>query len=143
MLTAAGIRSAAGNKIINLVFLLLTGFLHLGVALPLVQPQNGLLIPPTATPPPFIPSSRLQPRLHSLLFLGFSTGRGPVGAWIYTPAAATLPFLHDKVAIFHRGTQSEPSTPTSTNNNPVFHDVHSSRLIKHATCAEHVMASPS
>lgn len=49
MLTAAPIRSAAGNGIINLVFFLLTGFLHLGAALPLVQPHNGLLIPPTAT----------------------------------------------------------------------------------------------
>lgn len=49
MLTAARIRSAAANKIINLVFFLLTGFVHLSVALPLVQPQKGLYIPPAAT----------------------------------------------------------------------------------------------
>lgn len=55
MLTAARIRSAAGNKIINLVFFLLTQFLHLAAARPPAAPQW-----------PFHPPRRL---ISSLLLL--------------------------------------------------------------------------
>lgn len=49
------------------------------------------------------------------------------------PQTAAAVCFHNKVAIFHTvgaGTQNEASWPMSTDNNPVFRDVHLSRLIK-------------